>query len=82
VRKNIPTYRFAGLPADQACLAFGFEMLVAIVVLSSGYLYLDKSLVPNASCWIDRYLGNGRWPGVPGHRTGVWLGRASDIDLL
>jgi len=80
VRKNVPTFRFAGLPADQACVALGFEMLVAFILLSCGYLYLDKSMVPNASYWINLYLGNGRWPGVPG--SGPVSGSAGPLTLI
>ena len=55
VAKGRPTYRFADLPAEMACVALACY-IVAIVPVPAVYLYLDDSLLPQYWYYVYRYI--------------------------
>jgi hypothetical protein len=72
VRKNIPTFRFADLPPDKACVAMGCAYLAIFVPIPMAYLYLDNSMTSECWYYVYRYLANGSYATPPS--VGVYKG--------
>ena len=45
VRKGLPTYRFADLPPQMACVAVVFYAAAFVFPIPFAYVYLDNSLL-------------------------------------
>jgi len=55
VGKGRPTYRFADLPPQMACVAL-VCYVVALIPIPAVYLYLDNSLLPQYWYYVYRYI--------------------------